>query len=164
MVFNKLILVSKESILKKHFGIDMIAYEKLSESEKEKVKELFPTDDENAFMEVYKSTAPQLARLQRKMSVCLDVEVLEYDFDFIVFTYAGNVYKLLAPKNAYRICKVLENENDGLEGLQELAKQGCLFVNDKSIMDLRQDKVLEVDEMQLLKKVSEKFFFQTFIV
>ena len=101
-VFNELIKVSKESILNKHFEIDMVAYEKLSESEKESIKNLFPTDDEKNFMQVFKSTAPQLARLQRKMSVCLDVEVLDYDFNCITFTYSGNTYEIQSCKNAYK--------------------------------------------------------------
>lgn len=160
-VFNELILVSKESILKKHFGIDMAAYEKLSEKEKLEVKDLFPTEEEENFMEVYRSSSPQLARLQRKMSVCLDVEVLEYDFDSVLFTFAGNRYKTIAPKNAYRICLALEKGT--LDALQEMAKQGCIFMNDNPILNLGQDGSIQIDELQMIKTVVEKFFFQTFM-
>ncbi len=160
-VFDKLILVSKESILEKRFGIDKEAFEKLDEKTKASLKDKLPTEEEESFMQVFKSTAPQLARLQRKMSICLDVEVLEYDFDSVLFTYANNKYKLLAPKNAYRICKALED--DTLEGLQEMAKQGCIFINDKPVLDVKQDNAVQVDELQILKNISEKFFFQTFL-
>lgn len=161
-VFNELILVSKESILNKHFEIDMNAYEKLTDLEKESVKGLFPTEEEKNFMTVFKSTSPQLARLQRKMSVCLDVEVLEYDFNSITFTYAGNTYKIDSCKNAYKICQALEKSN--LEAVYELGKQGCIFINDKLIGDIKQDRTIEVDELMLIQKISDKFFFQTFIV
>lgn len=160
-VFDKLILVSKESILSKLFQIDMEAFNRLPEKEKEKIEKLFPTENENDFMEVYNSTAPQLARLKRKMSVCLDVEVLEYDFNYIVFTYAGNKYKLLAPKNAYKISQALD---DGvLSALSEMAKQGCIFINENLVGSITNDTSLQVDELEILKKVSDKFFFQTFL-
>lgn len=162
-VFDKLILVSKESILEKRFGVDKEAYEKLSQKEKDLANIKFPTVDEENFMKVFKSTAPQLARLQRKMSICLDVEVKEYDFDKVVFTYSGNDYTLLAPKNAYRICKSIED--GGLEALQEMCKQGCILVNEKVVDDIQTEKsILQVDEIRLLKGVAEKFFFQTFLV
>ena len=83
MIPTELVHVSKQSILTKHFGIDMKAFEKLSEKEKEEAKKVIPTSEEEKFMEIFKSDIPQLARLQRKMSVCLDVEVIAYDFDFI---------------------------------------------------------------------------------
>lgn len=161
-IFNDLILVSKESILRKHFNIDMNAYGKLSEKEKEIAGDIIPTEDEKNFMTVFNSTSPQLARLQRKMSVCLEVEVLEFAFDFVIFTFAKNKYRVIAPKNAYRICQALENGN--LEGLQEMGKQGCIWVNENPVNDIKADNVLQIDEIQILKSVVEKFFFQTFIV
>lgn len=160
-VFNELIKVSKESILKKHFGIDMEAYNKLSEKDKLAANELFPTEDEKLFMEVYKSTAPQLARLQRKMSVCLEVEVTEYDFDKVVFKYGKSDYMLLAPKNAYRICLAIDK--GAIEALVEMAKQGCLIIDGNIVSDILKDGALQVDEMQILKSVADKFFFQTFM-
>ena len=161
-VFNELLLVSKESILSKIFDIDQEKFEKLPDSEKEEAKKLFPTESEKNFMTVFRSTSPQLARLQRKMSVCLDVEVIEYDFNKITFTYAGNTYKLLSPKNAYRICQALET--DSFTALKEMGKQGCIFINEKQILDVTQDNALEVDELRIIEKVVDKFFFQTFIV
>lgn len=161
---ERLILVSKQSILNKHFNIDMAKFNALSETEKEIAREsLFPTENEKAFMEIHNSKAPQLARLQRKMSVCLEVEVLEYDHNFIVFEYAGNTYRMTNPRNAYRICQALEND-DSLSGLWELAKQGCLQINDKVVTDLDKDEILQVDEIMLLKKIASKFFFQPFMI
>lgn len=161
-VFNDLILVSKESILNKVFDIDMEKYEKLSDKEKEIAKVSFPTEVEKDFMTVYRSTAPQLARLQRKMSVCLYVEVLEFSFDHIIFTFAGNKYKIVSAKNAYRICKAIDKGM--LEAVQELCVQGCVTVNDKPITDIMGEGILQIDEIQLLRNVAEKFFFQTFLV
>jgi hypothetical protein len=160
-MINELVLVSKQSILKKHFGIDMDEFNKLSEKEKEEVKKVFPTEEEIKFMEIFKSDMPQLARLQRKMSVCLEVEVSYYDFENIEFNYSGSVYKLLAPKNAYRICKALEK--DSLEGLQDLCKQGCVLKDNQNVNDIKENS-LQVDEIQILKLVADKFFFQTFLV
>lgn len=161
-VFDKLILVSKESILEKRFGVDKEAYEKLSQKEKDIANIKFPTEDEENFMQVFKSTAPQLARLQRKMSICLDVEVKEYDFDKVIFTYAGNDYTLLEPKNAYRICKAIDDGS--LEALQELCKQGCVLINVNPVLDIKSESAtIKVDELNMIKNVAEKFFFQTFL-
>lgn len=164
MITNDLSLVhvSKQSILTKHFGIDLKAFEKLSEKEKEEARKVFPTSAEEKFMEIFKSDMPQLARLQRKMSVCLEVEVLRYDFDFVEFNYSGNIFKLEASKNAYRICKALEKDN--LEGLQELCKQGCVLKDGQPVTDIKENSSLQIDEIQVLKSVATKFFFQTFLV
>ena len=162
MIPNELVHVSKQSILTKHFGIDMKAFEKLSDTEKEEAKKVIPTSEEEKFMEIFKSDIPQLARLQRKMSVCLDVEVLKYDFDFVEFNFSGNIFRIESGKNAYRICKALEK--DYLEGLQELCKQGCILKDGSPITDIKENTTLQIDEIQILKLVSTKFFFQMFLV
>ena len=161
MIPNELVHVSKQSILTKHFGIDLKAFEKLSEKEKLEAKKVFPTENEEKFMTIFKSDMPQLARLQRKMSICLEVEVIEYDFDFVEFNFSGNIFRMEASKNAYRICKALEK--DYLEGLQEMCKQGCILKDGIAITDIKENVSLQIDEIQILKLVATKFFFQTFL-
>jgi len=161
-VFNKLIKVSKASITTKLFDIPMDKFETLSPGEKESIKPLLPSEEEKEFMEVYKANMPQLARLQRKMSVCLDVEVLELEEDKISFEYADSKYTLTSPKNAFKICSALDK--DTLSGLAEMAVQGCIFKNETEVKNIKEDGALSVDELRLLLLVADKFFFQTFLV
>lgn len=177
-VFDKLIRVSKKSINEKYFTLsEEEMRSKLSGDELKQALSLLPTQDELDFMEVFNSTIPQLARLQRKMSVCLDVEVLEMEEEFIKFEYGENIYRIEEPKNAYKICMALEKSS--LEAFSELVLQGCVYVqkktdsllggivnrlNEKPIQDIRQGNVLKVDELNLLVKIADKFFFRSFMV
>jgi len=161
-VFNKLIKVSKASFLNKVFKIDESKIAELSKEEREALEKLLPTEEEKLFAEVYRSNIPQLVRLQRKMSVCLDVEVLELEEDKISFQYGENTFTLISPTNAFRICSALEKGK--LEGLSEMVLQGCVSKGEKIIHNLKEESGLAVDEMRTLLNVADKFFFQTFLV
>lgn len=156
-VFDKLIHVSKA-----HFLAAEKVWEvprKLSKAEFAKIKPFLPTEDEKAFMEILRSNMPQLARLQRKMSVCLDVEVTELSDDRISFKYGEDSYTLTEPKNAYKICPAIEKSK--LDALIEMNVQGCVLKNDEAVKDVRDG--FRVDELRLLCDVASKFFFQTFL-
>ena len=113
-VFDKLIRVSKAAINEKHFGPDFtreVLEAKLTGEDLEKALALLPTEDEQDFMTIFKSGVAGLARLQRKMSVCLDVEVLELEDDRVKYDYAGNIYEIREPKNAFKICTELDKSS-----------------------------------------------------
>jgi len=152
--FDRLIRVSKASITEKLFDVDV---SKLSKKELKKVQPFLPTQEELDFMTVYRSNLPELARLQRKMSVCLDVEVLELEEEKISFKFGPDTYTLIDPRNAYKMAQALER--GVLEALAEMAGVGCILKNGVQVTNLRESS-LAIDELQVLKKVANKFFFQ----
>ena len=162
-VFDKLIRVSKKSFAEKLFDVDV---SKLSKKELKKVQPFLPTEDEQAFAEVYRSTMPELARLQRKMSVCLDVEVTELEEEKISFLYGRHTYTLLDPANSYLMCQALEkkqaSETLNLTAVKALAEQKCVLKDGEPVIDLKTG--FKIDELLLIEKVATEFFFQIFLV
>lgn len=159
MKMPELVTVSKQSFLEKVFGVSEEALrEKFGDGpELEEARKLLPTEDEIKFREIYTSSIPQLARLQRKMSVCLDVEVIGMSESFVEFEYGEKIYRLNSPTNAFKICMALEKNT--LSGFAEMIEQKCIMV-DGAPAELNK---LEVDEIRLLSQVADKFFFQTFM-
>ncbi len=169
-VFDRLIKVSKASINEKLFGPEYTR-EKLEATlqgeDLEKALALLPTEEEQEFMNVFKSNIAGLARLQRKMSVCLDVEVLELEEERIKYEYADKVYEIREPKNAFRICTELEKSS--LDGFVEVCRQKCFSEIGadgvpRIIDDIKKDGAIKLDALNLAVKVCDKFFFRTFIV
>lgn len=169
-VFDKLIRVSKASINEKLFGDEYTRENleaKLTGEALEKALALLPTETEQEFMNVFKSNIAGLARLQRKMSVCLDVEVTEMEEDRIVYEYADKFYEIKEPKNAFKICTELEKSS--LDAFVEVCRQKCFSEidkegNSKVIDDIKKDGAIKLDALNLAVKVCDKFFFRTFIV
>ena len=159
---EKLILVSRKSIYEKRFDItEEQILEHYQGDDLDAAIASLPTEDEKEFMKIYRSEMPELARFRRKISVCLDAEVKELSDDLVEYEYAGKVFKITSPKNAFRICTALDK---GItEGFAELCLQGSISVDGKQIMDVRKDSSIAVDELQLLIKISSKFFFLTYL-
>jgi hypothetical protein len=163
-VFDKLIKVSKASINEKLFGKEYTKERLEAELEGEDLQKalaLLPTEEEQDFMDIFKSNIAGLARLQRKMAVCLDVEVLELEDDRVKYEYAGNTYEIREPKNAFKICTELEKSS--LDAFVEVCKQKCFSENDKVIDEVKKDGAIKLDALNLAVKVCDKFFFRTFI-
>jgi hypothetical protein len=168
-VFDKLIKVSKASFNEKYFNIKKEDLEKeliekgLAGEELEKeLSRLLPTEEEQDFSEVFNSNIAGLARLQRKMRVCLIAEVIDLEEDRVKYTYAGNTYEIREPKNAFRICTELEKSS--LNAFVEVCKQKCFSENDKIVEDVKKDGAIPIDALRLAQTVCDQFFFQTFIV
>lgn len=167
--FDRLIKVSKASINEKLFGEEFTKERleaELQGEELEKALALLPTEEEQLFMDVFKSNIAGLARLQRKMSVCLDVEVIDLEEDRIRYEYSDKLYEIREPKNAFRICTELEKSS--LDGFVEVCRQRCFSEFDKDgnervIDDVRKDGAIKLDALNLAVKVCDKFFFRTFI-
>jgi hypothetical protein len=162
-IFDTLIKVSKSSINEKVFNIKKEDLEKeLTGEDLNKALALLPTEEEQDFMDIFKSNIAGLERLQRKMSVCLDVEVLELEDDYIKYEYAKNIYEIREPKNAFKICTELEK--GALSGFIEVCRQKCFSENEKIIDDVKKDGAIKIDALNLAVKICDKFFFQTFLV
>lgn len=153
-----MIIVSREKINKKYFGLDENKIRsELKGKELEEALSLLPTDDENQWMKIFRSTAPELARMQRKMSVCLDAEIKEYSDSYVVYTYSGTEYEIKSPTNSFNILRALETSTSS--AFEELSKQGCLK---KSGVDV-DIKTEPVDSLSLLLKIADKFFFRIYL-
>ena len=155
-VFDKLIRVSKASFTEKLFDVDE---KKLSKSEFKKVKAFLPSEEEKDFAEVFRSKNAQLARLQRKMSVCLIVEVKELEEEKVSFEYGKDLYTLTEPTDPLKLCQAIEKSV--LDGFLELDAQRCVYKNGENVSV--RTGTLKVDEIRILEKVADRFFFQTFL-
>jgi len=143
--------------MEKLFDVDE---KKLSKAERKKIAPFLPTDEEREFKEIYVSNMPQLARLQRKMGVCLKVEVTELEEDRVTFLFGRDTFTLLEPTNVYKMCQVLERGN--LEAVGEMIAQGCVLKNGSPVDSIKGEQ-LKVDELRLILDIASQFFFQTFL-
>jgi len=153
-----MIVVSRESISKKLFNIteEQVRAE-LSGEELESTLALLPTENERDWMRIFRSTAPEVARLQRKMSVCVDAEVIEYDDNHVKYNYSDEEFEIKSPTNSFNILRELEN---GIPlALRELSNQGCIK---KAGIDVILEKE-PVDSLSLIMKIANKFFFRTYL-
>lgn len=158
---DQLIRVSRASILGKTFNVtEEEIRAKLTGADLTKALAELPTEEERQWMEIFESTMPELARLKRKISVCLDAEVSELTDDCVSYTYGENTFRLEMPRNAYKICMAIEK--DVMSAVAEMCAQRCVKMNGKVIGDIKKDGVMLVDEMQLLVRIASKFFFQIF--
>lgn len=154
-VFDKLIRVSKASILEKRFGVNV---DKLTKKERKVIERYLPTEDEIDFMEIFQSPIPELARLKRKMSVCVDVEVTELEDEKVTFIFGSDKITLTEPQDAWKLCQALEKST--LDGVAAMFMQGCIQKNGKIVDDKAS---LKIDEVRVIELVASKFFFQIFL-
>jgi len=154
-----LIKVSRSEINRKLFKVSEAEIRaQLQGEELEEALKLLPSEDEKEWMKIFTSTAPELARIQRKMSVCLDAEIDELEENRISFSYGENKYEILAPVNSFKILKALENSKS--DALLEMSKQGCIKKSGTPIYALDKEPI---DSLNLIQKITDKFFFQTFL-
>ena len=158
-VFDRLIRVSKASIVEKLFDVDT---SKLSKKELKKVQPFLPTEEEADFMHVYRSNLPELARLQRKMSVCLLVEVKELEEEKVSFMYGRDTFTLTDPVDSFRIATALDRDNGTLEAVAEMAAQKSILKNGQPVENVKAGG-LKIDELKTVQDVASRFFFQTFL-
>lgn len=154
----KLIKVPR-SITQKLFKItEAELREKLTGEELEEGLKLLPTEDEKDWMRIFNSNAPELARVQRKMSVCLDADIDEIEENKISFTYGNDKYEISGPFNSFKVLKTLEDSKS--DALLEMAKQGCIKKSGVAIYILDKEPI---DALNLILKITDKFFFQSFM-
>ena len=154
-----MIIVSREQINKKLFKItEEEIRAKLSGDELTEALSLLPTDEEKQWMKIFQSTAPELARTQRKMGVCLDAEVTVLEDDMVKYKYADAEYEIKSPVNSFSILRAIEKDKSS--AFEELSKQGCLKKEGKDV-DLKTEPF---DALNLMFKIADKFFFQIYLV
>jgi hypothetical protein len=152
-------IASRWSILNKNFGITEEEVRKqFSDEALDEQLALLPTEDEKQWMKIWQSKAKGLGRIQRKMAVCLEVEVTAIGPGFIEWDYEGRKIRLDQPKNVYKVSAALEFSKH--HGIAEMFAQGCVTV-DGRIEDLKTTK-LELDELQSIAVVANLFFFQIY--
>jgi len=155
-----LIKVSRSAINTKLFNVTEAELRaKLKGDELTSALALLPTDEEREFMRIFTSTAPELARVQRKMSVCIEAEVRVLESHRVAYEYAGRVFDILAPLNSFRISEALEKGKHA--AVSEMIKQGRI-TDEARTLTHEDAKGLDVDEVNLLIKITDRFFFQIF--
>lgn len=156
--FTKLVRVSRESINQKVFGVtEQDLRERLNGDELKASLKLLPTQDEADWYALFNTSAPEAQRLRRKCSVCIDAEVESLDDNKVVYTYGGKRFEVEGPKNAYRVSQALERGKH--EALTEMIAQGCITVDGAKSTQA----TLQVDEIQLILTIVDKFFFMIYI-
>jgi len=155
-----MIIVSREKINKKIFSPEFTEEKiraELTGDELDATLLLLPDDNEKEWMKIFRSTAPELVRLQRKISVCLDAEIQSYDDNNIVYKYADSEYEIKAPVNSFNILRAIEKDKSS--AFEELSKQGCLKKSGKDV-DIKSEPF---DSLNLMFKIADKFFFQIYL-
>lgn len=154
-----LIKVSRSEIKKKLFKTtEAELRDQLEGEELEEGLKLLPTPEEKEWMRIFTSNAPELARIQRKMSVCLDAEIDELEESKVSFVYDSIKYEIFGPVNSFKILQALENSKSS--ALLEMAKQGCIKKSGVILYSLEKEPI---DSLNLINKITDKFFFQTFL-
>ncbi len=155
-----LIKVSRASILNKVFNVtEEYLKEKLTGDELALALTALPTAEEKEWMRINESNAPELERIRRKNSVCLDAEIETLEDDKVVYVYNNKLYTINEPINSFNVA--MELEKSRMKGFAELCAQGCVLIAGKKLV-INKDNV-KVDELSLLIKIADKFFFQTYI-
>ena len=153
-----LIKVSRNSFFNKLFDVtEKELREKLKGDELDAALKQLPDETELEFMKIWRSAAPELARLQRKMSVCFDAEIQELEEDKISYLYNNKLFSVTSPSNSFSVSKKLDLSRH--DALIEMNNQSCINVNTK-VPDLAR---LEIDELNLLILIVSKFFFQIYL-
>lgn len=147
---NVLLRVDR-SILQKVFDI---SDEEIKRQYPDDWQRLTPTETEREWMRIFRAQAPELARVQRKMSICIEAQIDELSEDAFTYSYAGKQITVSAPKNCFRTAEVL-SQRGVFAAVREMAQQGCISVDIQT---------LAVDELMLLQRLIDRFFFQTYIV
>ena len=156
---SELIKVSRSSFFRARFEVteDELRSKLKGDELKEALKTL-PTEEELEFYKIFKSQAPELERIKRKMSVCLDAEVLELRDDYIEYLYASKRVGVKSPSNAFAVSQALEVSKH--EAVDLMMKQVCIRINNVPLMSF---DGLGVDEIRLLVLIVNKFFFQPYL-
>lgn len=118
-----------------------------------------PTEEERSWFKIIKSTAPELEKIRKKLSVCALAEIIEYDKNKVTFNYDGVNYTINKPNNSLKISRA--REYSIIAALEELNMQRCITI---SAVPIPKDfSGIDADVIQLLAQVAENFFFMPFL-
>lgn len=149
-----LIRVSRRSYLNALFETsEKELKSKLSGKELQEHLKLLPSKEEEEFNKIFISKAPELVRIQRKMSICIYAEVSILENNLFEYSYAGKVFRVEGPKNSFIVSRKLELGRH--DAVLEMSSQSCILVDGK-----KDDIVnLDLDELNLLISMIDRFFF-----
>lgn len=118
-----------------------------------------PTVEEAEWLKILKSTAPELEKLRKKLSVCYIADVVEYDASKVTFSYDGETFTINKPVNGLRIARA--REYSIMSALEELNAQRCITQNGVPIA--KDFSGIDTEVIQLMASVAEKFFFTPYL-
>jgi hypothetical protein len=118
-----------------------------------------PTEEERAWLDILKSTAPELEKTKKKISVCAFADVIEYSKESITVLYDGIKYTIKKPANGFRIARAMESSVS--DAFAELNEQRQIVIG---AVPLPKDfSGIETEVIILLTKVAESFFFAPYL-
>jgi hypothetical protein len=122
-------------------------------------KEERPSEEEQLWYDILKSTAPEMEKLKKKLSVCAIADVVEYSRDEITITYDTVNYTIKKPTNSLRIARA--REYSIMAALEEMNNQRCITVNGTTIP--KDFTGIDAEVIKLLASVCEPFFFMPYL-
>jgi hypothetical protein len=118
-----------------------------------------PTDEERCWLDILKSTAPELERIKKKISVCAFSDVVEYNKESVTVLYDGIKYTIKKPVNGFRIARAMESSVS--EAFSELNDQRQIVIGAGPIP--KDFSGIDAEIIILLTKVAESFFFAPYL-
>lgn len=118
-----------------------------------------PTEEEKKWLDIMKSTVPELEKLRKKLSVCAIAEVISYDRNQVTFSYDSVNYTVNKPANSLKIARA--REYSIMSALEELNVQRCITIG---IAPIAKDfSGIDTEVIQLMASVAENFFFTPYL-
>lgn len=118
-----------------------------------------PTEEEKRWFTIMKSTAPELEKLRKKLSVCGIAEIISYNKDHVTFSYDNVNYTVNKPVNSLKIARA--REFSIMSALEELNLQRCIMISGVPIP--KDFSGIDTEVIQILSSISEKFFFTPYL-
>lgn len=118
-----------------------------------------PTEEERAWIDVMRSEAPELASKKKRLSVCANADVVEYNSDAVKLSYDGIIYTIKKPSNSLQIARA--RERSVTDALEALNVQRCIVVG--AVPIAKDFSNVSVEVIELLKTVAESFFFAPYL-
>ena len=118
-----------------------------------------PTAEERKWFDILKSTAPELEKLKKKLSVCAIAEIIDYDRSKVTFAYDGVNYTINKPNNSLRIARA--REYSIISALEELNAQRCICVG--AVPIAKDFSGIDAEVIQLMSQIAENFFFMPYL-
>ena len=118
-----------------------------------------PTEEEKAWMDIVASTAPELEVRKKKLLVCTDADIEDYDANSVKVRYDGVTYIIKKPANSLQIARA--REHSVMAAFEVLNAQGCVCVG--AVPFAKDFFGVPVEVIRLLSTVAENFFFMPYL-
>ena len=118
-----------------------------------------PTEQEKAWIDIMRSTVPELALKKKRLSVCALSDIVEYNNDAVKFSYDGILYTIKKPVNCLQIARA--REHSMTDALEALNFQRCIVIGAVPIS--KDFSNIPVEVIQLLSSIAENFFFMPYL-